>query len=112
MAPKPKRWRYKPGQRERRERRLERELVEAQRAGNGSGPPLTLFHPQLSPDSVFQAEEVAAEPEPASPSEEYEEVLLEEVVSSPAAPAPRPTPKKRPHWFRILGRSTGHGPNT
>ena len=96
----------------RRERRLERELVEAQRTGNRSGPPLTLFHPQLStrlPDSVLQAGEVAAEPELTSPSEEYEEVLLEETTSSPAAPAPgprlRPTPKKRPQ----TGKSSGSG---
>eukprot|EP00439_Symbiodinium_sp_Y106_P018728 s5051_g2.t1 len=103
MAPKPKRWRYKPGQRERRERRLEREVAEARLAGDRSGPPLTLFHPRLStslPDHVFQEEEVAAESVPVSSSEEYEEVLLEEAASSSAAPAPdsrlRPKPKKRP----------------
>ena len=75
MAPKSRRWRYKPGQRERRERRLEREVAAARLAGDRSVPPLTLFHPQLSaslPDHVFQEEAVPAESVPVSSSEEYE----------------------------------------
>ena len=110
MAPKPKRWRYKPGQRERRERRLEREVAEARLAGDRSGPPLTLFHPRLSaslPDHVFQEEAVTAASVTVSSSEEYEDVLLEEDASSSAAPASgsrlQPKPKKRPKT------SPGHG---
>ena len=50
MAPKPRRWRYKPGQRERRERR-EAKAQAMSASSNPSGsrePPLTLYHPRLS----------------------------------------------------------------
>ena len=97
MAPKLRRWRYKPGQRERRERREAR--ARATEAGScrssPSEPPLTLYHPRLSSSSGFE-------------EEEYVEVLVEDDLggldrpegtqpaSSPPEPKLLPKPKKRP----------------
>ena len=97
MAPKLRRWRYKPGQRERRERREARvRASEASSYRSGpSEPPLTLYHPRLSSSSGFE-------------EEEYVEVLVEDDLggldrpegaqpaSSPPEPKLLPKPKKRP----------------
>ena len=97
MAPKLRRWRYKPGQRERRERREARaRATEAGSYRSGPGePPLTLYHPRLSSSSGFE-------------EEEYVEVLVEDDLggldrqeetqpaSHPPEPKLLPKPKKRP----------------
>ena len=58
MAPKHRRWRYKPGQRERRERRLA--LLAEESAGSSGGAPLTLYHTGLAtrlPEAIFDSVE-------------------------------------------------------
>ena len=97
MAPKHRRWRYKPGQRERRERRLARELLAEESAGSSGGPPLTLYHPGLAtrlPEAIFDSVEEdttgrssvdAAVIQVDDDGEEYVEVLLDE------EPDPEPT---------------------
>ena len=101
MAPKLRRWRYKPGQRERRERREARaRAAEASSYGSGPGePPLTLYHPRFSSSSGFE-------------EEEYVEVLVEDELegldqleetlpaSHPPEPKRLPKPKKRPRQGR------------
>ena len=101
MAPKLRRWRYKPGQRERRERREARARAEeASSYGSGPGePPLTLYHPRFSSSSGFE-------------EEEYVEVLVEDELegldqpeetlpaSHPPEPKRLPRPKTRPRQGR------------